>query len=184
MSTRYTPRFISHLQHNWKKMLSEPRSSRVWYRHKRTQSYLRTDASMVRCSHHCRDKTLTTSSVWTTIKNLRLILYLWNVFFIVGLGSISPHCFPSSKSLSCLSSSTWKGYVTWWMLKHYTFNVARECESCPCVPGSDMQVSLSMNCQPPKHIGRAAQMHTVYIALLFFPSFIGALSLVAYTVWR
>ncbi|KAK2829016.1 hypothetical protein Q7C36_017006 [Tachysurus vachellii] len=45
------------------------------------------------------------------------------------------------------------------------------------------RVSLSMNCQPPKHIGRAAQMHTVYIALLFFPSFIGALSLVAYTVW-
>lgn len=45
------------------------------------------------------------------------------------------------------------------------------------------RVSLSMNCQPPKHIGRAAQMQTVYIALLFFPSFVGALSLVAYTVW-
>ncbi|TUS23624.1 Transmembrane channel-like protein 5 [Bagarius yarrelli] len=45
------------------------------------------------------------------------------------------------------------------------------------------RVSLSMNCQPPKHIGRAAQMQTVYVALLFFPSFVGALSLVAYTVW-
>ncbi|XP_060757066.1 transmembrane channel-like protein 5 [Neoarius graeffei] len=45
------------------------------------------------------------------------------------------------------------------------------------------RVSLSMNCQPPKHTGRAAQMQTVYIALLFLPSFVGALSLVAYTVW-
>lgn len=45
------------------------------------------------------------------------------------------------------------------------------------------KVSLSMNCQPPKHTGRAAQMQTVYLALLFFTSFIGALSLVAYTVW-
>ncbi|KAA0705803.1 Transmembrane channel-like protein 5 [Triplophysa tibetana] len=43
--------------------------------------------------------------------------------------------------------------------------------------------SLSMNCQPPKHTGRAAQMQTVFIALLFFPSFVGALSMVAYTVW-
>lgn len=46
------------------------------------------------------------------------------------------------------------------------------------------QISLSMNCQPPKHTGRAAQMQTVFIALLFFPSFVGALSMVAYTVWR
>ncbi|KAI7803952.1 putative transmembrane channel-like protein 5 [Triplophysa rosa] len=45
------------------------------------------------------------------------------------------------------------------------------------------KVSLSMNCQPPKHTGRAAQMQTVFIALLFFPSFVGALSMVAYTVW-
>uniref|UniRef100_A0AAR2IV85 Transmembrane channel-like protein n=1 Tax=Pygocentrus nattereri TaxID=42514 RepID=A0AAR2IV85_PYGNA len=45
------------------------------------------------------------------------------------------------------------------------------------------KVSLSMNCQPPKRTGRAAQMQTVYIALLFFPSFVGALSMVAYTVW-
>lgn len=41
-----------------------------------------------------------------------------------------------------------------------------------------------MNCQPPKHTGRAAQMQTVFIALLFLPSFVGALSMVAYTVWR
>ncbi|XP_049323755.1 transmembrane channel-like protein 5 isoform X2 [Astyanax mexicanus] len=45
------------------------------------------------------------------------------------------------------------------------------------------RVSLSMNCQPPKRTGRAAQMQTVYIAILFFPSFVGALSMVAYTVW-
>ncbi|XP_072548999.1 transmembrane channel-like protein 5 isoform X2 [Salminus brasiliensis] len=45
------------------------------------------------------------------------------------------------------------------------------------------RASLSMNCQPPKRTGRAAQMQTVYIALLFFPSFVGALSMVAYTVW-
>ncbi|XP_062841142.1 transmembrane channel-like protein 5 [Trichomycterus rosablanca] len=46
------------------------------------------------------------------------------------------------------------------------------------------RVSLSMNCQPPRRTGRAAQMQTVYVALLFFPSFVGALSMVAYTVWR
>ncbi|KAG1967739.1 transmembrane channel-like protein [Pimephales promelas] len=45
------------------------------------------------------------------------------------------------------------------------------------------KISLSMNCQPPKHTGRAAQMQTVFIALLFFPSFVGTLSMVAYTVW-
>ncbi|XP_051987954.1 transmembrane channel-like protein 5 [Xyrauchen texanus] len=45
------------------------------------------------------------------------------------------------------------------------------------------KISLSINCQPPKHTGRAAQMQTVFIALLFFPSFVGALSMVAYTVW-
>ncbi|XP_030646564.1 transmembrane channel-like protein 5 isoform X1 [Chanos chanos] len=45
------------------------------------------------------------------------------------------------------------------------------------------KVSLSMNCQVPRQSGRAAQMQTVYIALLFFPSYVGALSLVAYTVW-
>ncbi|XP_072568588.1 transmembrane channel-like protein 5 isoform X4 [Paramormyrops kingsleyae] len=45
------------------------------------------------------------------------------------------------------------------------------------------KVSLNRNCQPPRRSGRAAQMQTIYIALLFFPSFVGALSLVAYTVW-
>ncbi|XP_076840059.1 transmembrane channel-like protein 5 isoform X2 [Brachyhypopomus gauderio] len=45
------------------------------------------------------------------------------------------------------------------------------------------RVSLNMNCQPPRRTGRAAQMETVYIALLFLPSFVGALSMVAYTVW-
>ncbi|XP_052401021.1 transmembrane channel-like protein 5 isoform X1 [Carassius gibelio] len=45
------------------------------------------------------------------------------------------------------------------------------------------KISLSMNCQPPKHTGRAAQIQTVFIALLFFPSFVGVLSMVAYTVW-
>ncbi|XP_050962623.1 transmembrane channel-like protein 5 [Labeo rohita] len=45
------------------------------------------------------------------------------------------------------------------------------------------KISLSMNCQPPKHSGRAAQIQTVFIALLFFPSFVGALSMVAFTVW-
>ncbi|XP_056309486.1 transmembrane channel-like protein 5 [Danio aesculapii] len=45
------------------------------------------------------------------------------------------------------------------------------------------KLSLSMNCQPPKHTGRAAQIQTVFIALLFFPSFVGALSVVAFTVW-
>ncbi|XP_077068591.1 transmembrane channel-like protein 5 isoform X2 [Siphateles boraxobius] len=45
------------------------------------------------------------------------------------------------------------------------------------------KISLSMNCQPPKHTGRAAQIQTVFIALLFFPSFVGTLSMVAFTVW-
>ncbi|KAJ8413588.1 hypothetical protein AAFF_G00080950 [Aldrovandia affinis] len=45
------------------------------------------------------------------------------------------------------------------------------------------KVSLNQNCQPPRRSGRAAQMQTIFIALLFFPSFVGALSMVAYTVW-
>lgn len=45
------------------------------------------------------------------------------------------------------------------------------------------KVSLTHNCQPPRRSGRAAQMQTIFIALLFFPSFLGALSMVAYTVW-
>ncbi|CAL8330196.1 unnamed protein product [Lota lota] len=45
------------------------------------------------------------------------------------------------------------------------------------------KVSLMQNCQPPLRVGRAAQMKTIFIALLFFPSFVGSLSLVAYTSW-
>ncbi|KAG7491876.1 hypothetical protein MATL_G00008730 [Megalops atlanticus] len=45
------------------------------------------------------------------------------------------------------------------------------------------KVSLIQNCQPPRRSGRAAQMQTIFIALLFFPSFVGSLSMVAYTVW-
>ncbi|XP_022611491.1 transmembrane channel-like protein 5 isoform X2 [Seriola dumerili] len=45
------------------------------------------------------------------------------------------------------------------------------------------KVSLTQNCQPPRRTGRAAQMHTTFIALLFFPFFVGALSMVAYTSW-
>ena len=47
-----------------------------------------------------------------------------------------------------------------------------------------LQVSLIQNCQPPRRVGRAAQMKTIFIALLFFPSFVGSLSLLAYTSWR
>ncbi|XP_040892551.1 transmembrane channel-like protein 5 [Toxotes jaculatrix] len=46
------------------------------------------------------------------------------------------------------------------------------------------KVSLTQNCQPPRRTGRAAQMQTIFIALLFFPFFVGALSMVAYTSWR
>ncbi|XP_070778274.1 transmembrane channel-like protein 5 [Enoplosus armatus] len=46
------------------------------------------------------------------------------------------------------------------------------------------KVSLTQNCQPPRRSGRAAQMQTIFIALLFFPFFVGALSVVAYTAWR
>ncbi|MFT7812141.1 transmembrane channel-like protein 5 [Arapaima gigas] len=45
------------------------------------------------------------------------------------------------------------------------------------------KISLSQNCQPPRRSGRAAQMQTVFIVLLFIPSFVGALSMLAYTVW-
>lgn len=101
--------FILFSQHNWNKMHPEPRRSRVWYRHKCTQSYLRSDASMVRYNRHC----------WVSVKQFLYILIaleyitLKFYFLIAGLGSTSPHCFPSSKSLSCLSSFTWKGCVTW-----------------------------------------------------------------------
>uniref|UniRef100_A0A3Q1KAV0 Transmembrane channel-like protein n=1 Tax=Anabas testudineus TaxID=64144 RepID=A0A3Q1KAV0_ANATE len=45
------------------------------------------------------------------------------------------------------------------------------------------KVSLTQNCQPPQRTGRAAQMQTIFIALLFFPFFVGALSIVAYVSW-
>ncbi|XP_028444413.1 transmembrane channel-like protein 5 [Perca flavescens] len=45
------------------------------------------------------------------------------------------------------------------------------------------KVSLTRNCQPPRRSGRAAQMQTIFIALLFLPCFVGALSMVAYTAW-
>nr|XP_046260838.1 transmembrane channel-like protein 5 [Scatophagus argus]XP_046260846.1 transmembrane channel-like protein 5 [Scatophagus argus]XP_046260854.1 transmembrane channel-like protein 5 [Scatophagus argus] len=45
------------------------------------------------------------------------------------------------------------------------------------------KVSLTQNCQPPRRSGRAAQMQTIFIALLFFPFFVGAVSIVAYTAW-
>ncbi|XP_029910927.1 transmembrane channel-like protein 5 [Myripristis murdjan] len=45
------------------------------------------------------------------------------------------------------------------------------------------KVSLIQNCQPPRRSGRAAQMQTIFIALLFIPFFVGALSMVAYTSW-
>ncbi|XP_008281098.1 transmembrane channel-like protein 5 [Stegastes partitus] len=45
------------------------------------------------------------------------------------------------------------------------------------------KVSLTQNCQPPRRSGRAAQMQTIFIFLLFFPFFVGALSMVAYTAW-
>lgn len=45
------------------------------------------------------------------------------------------------------------------------------------------KVSITMNCQPPRRTGRAAQMQTILIALLFFPFFVGALSIVAYSAW-
>ncbi|XP_033829977.1 transmembrane channel-like protein 5 isoform X2 [Periophthalmus magnuspinnatus] len=45
------------------------------------------------------------------------------------------------------------------------------------------KVSLMHNCQPPRRTGRAAQMKTIFTALLFFPFFLGALSIVGYTTW-
>ncbi|KAK5609532.1 hypothetical protein CRENBAI_006354 [Crenichthys baileyi] len=45
------------------------------------------------------------------------------------------------------------------------------------------KVSLTRNCQPSQRSGRAAQMKTIFIFLLFFPFFVGALSIVAYTAW-
>uniref|UniRef100_A0A8C5QN94 Transmembrane channel-like protein n=2 Tax=Leptobrachium leishanense TaxID=445787 RepID=A0A8C5QN94_9ANUR len=46
------------------------------------------------------------------------------------------------------------------------------------------RVSLMMNCTPPRRAWRASQMTTVFIFLLFFPSFAGVLCLIGVTVWR
>ncbi|KAM5151834.1 transmembrane channel-like protein 5 [Mantella aurantiaca] len=46
------------------------------------------------------------------------------------------------------------------------------------------RVSLMMNCIPPRRAWRASQMTTVFIFLLFFPSFAGVLCVVGVTVWR
>ncbi|NWU91799.1 TMC5 protein, partial [Upupa epops] len=46
------------------------------------------------------------------------------------------------------------------------------------------KVSLRMNCQPPTKFWRTAQMTTLFILLLFFPSFLGVLSVIGVTVWR
>ncbi|XP_077172674.1 transmembrane channel-like protein 5 isoform X2 [Paroedura picta] len=46
------------------------------------------------------------------------------------------------------------------------------------------KVSLMRNCQPPRKAWRAAQMNTLFIFLLFFPSFTGVLSVIAVLVWR
>ncbi|KAM3916663.1 transmembrane channel-like protein 5 [Leptodactylus fuscus] len=46
------------------------------------------------------------------------------------------------------------------------------------------KVSLMMNCIPPRRAWRASQMTTVFIFLLFFPSFAGVLCVVGVTWWR
>ncbi|XP_026538251.1 transmembrane channel-like protein 5 isoform X2 [Notechis scutatus] len=46
------------------------------------------------------------------------------------------------------------------------------------------KISLLKNCQPPRKAWRGSQMNTVFVFLLFFPSFVGVLSVVAVTVWR
>ncbi|XP_042654771.1 transmembrane channel-like protein 5 isoform X2 [Tyto alba] len=46
------------------------------------------------------------------------------------------------------------------------------------------KVSLMKNCQSPRKVWRSAQMTTSFIFLLFFPSFVGVLSVIAVTVWR
>ncbi|KAM6244678.1 transmembrane channel-like protein 5 isoform 2-T5 [Spheniscus humboldti] len=64
----------------------------------------------------------------------------------------------------------------------------------PLLPGIQMisfsivfcvkKVSLMMNCQPPRKVWRTAQMTTSFMFLLFFPSFLGVLSVIGVTVWR
>uniref|UniRef100_A0A8B9NRW4 Transmembrane channel-like protein n=1 Tax=Accipiter nisus TaxID=211598 RepID=A0A8B9NRW4_9AVES len=61
----------------------------------------------------------------------------------------------------------------------------------PLLPGIQMisfsivfyvkKVSLLMNCQPPRKVWRTAQMTTSFMFLLFFPSFLGVLSLFSHT---
>ncbi|KAK9393186.1 transmembrane channel-like 5 [Crotalus adamanteus] len=46
------------------------------------------------------------------------------------------------------------------------------------------KISLLKNCQPPRKAWRGSQMNTIFVFLLFFPSFTGVLSAVAVTVWR
>ncbi|KAM6424470.1 transmembrane channel-like protein 5 isoform 1-T3 [Liasis olivaceus] len=46
------------------------------------------------------------------------------------------------------------------------------------------KISLLMNCQPPRKAWRGSQMNTIFVFLLFFPSFTGVLSVIAVTVWR
>ncbi|KAG8432977.1 hypothetical protein GDO86_017301 [Hymenochirus boettgeri] len=46
------------------------------------------------------------------------------------------------------------------------------------------KVSLMMNCTAPRRAWRAAQMMTVFIFILFFPSFAGVLCVIGVTVWR
>ncbi|XP_075371122.1 transmembrane channel-like protein 5 isoform X2 [Mycteria americana] len=64
----------------------------------------------------------------------------------------------------------------------------------PLLPGIQMisfsivfyvkKVSLMMNCHPPRKVWRTAQMTTSFMFLLFFPSFLGVLSVIGVTVWR
>ncbi|KFV99484.1 Transmembrane channel-like 5, partial [Eurypyga helias] len=64
----------------------------------------------------------------------------------------------------------------------------------PLLPGIQMvsfsivfyvkKVSLMMNCQPPRKVWRTAQMTTSFMFLLFFPCFLGVLSVIGVTVWR
>uniref|UniRef100_A0A8C9NYI1 Transmembrane channel-like protein n=1 Tax=Spermophilus dauricus TaxID=99837 RepID=A0A8C9NYI1_SPEDA len=65
---------------------------------------------------------------------------------------------------------------------------------CPLLPFIQMitlftmfyvkNISLIVNFQPPSKAWRASQMITVFILLLFFPSFTGVLCTLAITIWR